>query len=49
MTIRGPSLQSLSGELGGFGAGVEVLEPTRAARRALARTGRELVQLYADD
>jgi len=48
MTIRGPSLVAMCGELGGFGAGVEVLSPPEL-RAALARTGRELVQLYADD
>ena len=43
--IRGHSLQSLLGELGGFGAGVEVLAPQQL-RESLARLGRELVTLY---
>jgi predicted DNA-binding transcriptional regulator YafY len=44
--IRGHSVESLTGELGGFGAGVEVQQPA-ALRDALARVGRELVALYA--
>ena len=47
MTIRGHSLVSMCGELGGFGAGLEVLGPPEL-RAELARNGRELVQLYAD-
>jgi len=43
--IRGHSLQSLQGELGGFGAGVEVLSPPEL-REGLARVGQELVALY---
>jgi len=45
VTIRGHSLQSLQGELGGFGAGVEVITPPEL-REALARVGKELVALY---
>jgi predicted DNA-binding transcriptional regulator YafY len=43
--IRGHSLESLAGELGGFGAGVEVLSPVEV-RRSLARVGCELTALY---
>jgi len=43
--IRGYSLQSLQGELGGFGAGVEILAPPEL-RAALAKVGHELVALY---
>ena len=45
VTIRGHSLQSLQGELGGFGAGVEVVAPPEL-RASLAKVGRELVALY---
>ena len=45
VTIRGHSLQSLQGELGGFGAGVEILGP-RELREGLARVGQELIALY---
>ena len=47
VSIRGHSLQSLQGELGGFGAGVEVLAP-RELRAALAGVGRQLVALYSE-
>lgn len=43
--LRGHSLQSMAGELGGYGSGVEVLEPAEL-RAALARVGRDLVELY---
>lgn len=43
--IRGHSVQSLVGELGGFGAGVEVLSP-HELRESLVRVGRDLVALY---
>ncbi len=46
VTIRGHSLQSLQGELGGFGADVEVITP-RELRAALARVGQELVAMYS--
>lgn len=45
VSIRGYSLQSLKGELGGFGAAVEVTAPPEL-RMALAAIGRELVALY---
>lgn len=45
VTIRGYSLQSLQGELGGFGAGVEIIAPAEL-RDALAKVGRELIALY---
>lgn len=47
MTIRGPGVDALCGEMGGFGAGLEVLGPP-ALRAELARIGHELVRLYAD-
>lgn len=43
--IRGHSLQSLQGELGGFGSGVEITGPAEL-REGLAAIGRELVALY---
>lgn len=43
--LRGHSLQSMAGELGGYGSGVEVLEPAEL-RTALAKVGRDLVELY---
>lgn len=43
--LRGHSLQSMAGELGGYGSGVEVLEPVEL-RSALAQVGRDLVALY---
>lgn len=46
VTIRGHSLESLQGELGGFGAGVEILAPPEL-REGLANIGKELVALYA--
>ena len=43
--IRGHSFESLAGELGGLGAGVEVLSPAEV-REFLARIGSELSTLY---
>ena len=43
--IRGNSIEALCGELGGFGAGLEVQSPPEL-RHALARVGQDLVQLY---
>jgi len=43
--VRGHSLESLTGELGGFGAAVEVLTPPEL-RDGLARLARELAALY---
>ena len=45
VSIRDHSLQSLQGELGGFGAGVEILSP-RELCEGLATVGQELVALY---
>ncbi len=44
--IRGHSVHSLTGELGGFGGGIEVLGPPEL-RAALAQVGHDLVALYA--
>lgn len=43
--VRGHSLESLVGELGGFGASVEVLDPPEV-RDGLARLARELAAMY---
>ena len=43
--IRGQSLEALTGELGGFGASVEVLGPPEV-RACLAALGRDLVAVY---
>jgi len=43
--VRGHSVRSLAGELGGFGSMLEVVEP-EGLREALAEVGRELVALY---
>jgi len=45
VTIRGHSLESLQGELGGFGASLEISTPSEL-RAGLAAIGRELVALY---
>lgn len=47
VTIRGHSPQSLQGELGGFGASVEITTPAEL-REGLAAIGRELVALYSE-
>lgn len=47
VTIRGYSLQSLQGELGGFGGGVEVTAPAEL-RKGLAKVGHELVAFYSN-
>lgn len=43
--IRGYSIEALAGELGGFGARIEVIEPADLRDR-LATIGRELIELY---
>ena len=43
--IRGHSLQSLAGEIAGFGAHLEVIEPPEL-RDELARIGAELLAAY---
>ena len=44
--IRGHSVEALAGELGGFGATIEVIEPAELRDR-LATIGRELIELYS--
>jgi predicted DNA-binding transcriptional regulator YafY len=44
--LRGHGIHSLAGELAGFGAALEVLDPPELRER-MARTGAELVSLYA--
>ena len=44
--LRGHSAAAIAGEIAGFGAGVEVIEP-QEVRDHLARVGRELAALYA--
>lgn len=46
--VRGHHLDSLAGELAGFGAAVEVLDPPELRER-LARVGDELVATYRDE
>jgi len=45
--IAGAHIDALAGQIGGFGAAVEVLEPA-ALRDELARIGVELAELYAE-
>jgi predicted DNA-binding transcriptional regulator YafY len=46
--LRGQNIRALAGELGGFGAAVEVLEPLEL-RYELARIGRQLIELYENE
>ncbi|MCU1451725.1 MAG: Helix-turn-helix, type 11 domain protein, partial [Acidimicrobiales bacterium] len=46
--LRGHNIQSLAGEIAGFGASVEVLEP-QELREHLSRIGDELRNAYAGD
>jgi predicted DNA-binding transcriptional regulator YafY len=46
--IGGPNLGALAGQLAGFGAGVEVLEPVEL-RAELASIGRELAAVYGNE
>jgi len=47
LTVRGPRVDMIAGQLSGFGGRVEVVAPPEA-RRFLADLGKELVATYAD-
>jgi predicted DNA-binding transcriptional regulator YafY len=48
MELRGHHIESLAGEIAGFGGAIEVVDPAEL-RRSLARVGVELSATYADE